>query len=50
MDEIVAVMVVLLLVNWLVSRTVGVNLRPVGGGMCARAGAGGSSRVDFVCW
>lgn len=49
-DGSVVVMVVLSLVNWWVSRTVGANLRPVGSGMRARAGAGGSARVYFVCW
>lgn len=49
-DGIVAVMFVLLLINWWDSRTVGTNLRSVGVGMRARAGAGGSERVAFVCW
>ena len=32
------------------SRTMGANLRPVGGGIRARTGVGGSVMVDFVCW
>ena len=45
----VAVMVVLSLVKWWISRTMGANLRPIGGGMRTRTGAGRSERVDFVC-
>ena len=36
------------MVNRCDSRTVVVNLRPVGGGMWARVGVAGSVRVDFV--
>ena len=41
---------VMLLVKQCDSRTVGADLCPVGEGMQARAGVGGSVRVDFVCW
>ena len=48
-DEGVVAVLEVLLVNRCDSRTVIVNLRPVGGGIWARVGVDGSVRVDFVC-
>ena len=38
-----------IVVNWCASRTVVAKVGPVGSGMRARAGVGGSVRFDFVC-
>ena len=48
-DEGVVAVLEVLLVNRCDSRTVIMNLRPVGGGIWARVGVDGSVRVDFVC-
>ena len=42
-------LVVLLVKRWFL-RTVGASLRPIGCGIRARDGVGGSDRVDFVYW
>ena len=46
--DVIVLMVVV--VNWCVSRIVVAKVGPVGSGMCACVGIGGSVRVDFVCW